>query len=133
MKKGNLFVNNKIIARHIGQHVVPFRETDNVLLQPKLSSLLYLKLISKWIALFVSYLAYTCSQLRHMCSNNFCFRNLKSRLNSFEKTDAIVMSYLKVSDMECKTQCIAEWGDSKSELFVYLPPKPFSHKDRLEN
>src|ERR1041385_6311127 len=134
MKKGNLFVNNKIIARHIGQHVVPFIETDNdLLLQPKFSPLLYLKLISKWVALFVSYLDYTWSQLRHMCSNNFRLRNLKSRLNSFEKTDAIVVSYPKVSEMECKTQCIAEWGDSKSELFVCLPPMLFSHKDRLEN
>ena len=58
MKKGNLFVNNKIIAKYISQHIVPFIETDNdLLLQPKLSPLLYLKLISEWVALLVSYLA----------------------------------------------------------------------------
>ena len=71
--------------------------------------------------------------MRHVCSNYFRFRNLKPRFNSFEKTDAIMISYQKTSDIECKTHCIAEWGDSKSEPFVCLPPKPFSHQDRLKN
>ena len=34
---------------------------------------------------------------------------------------------------ECKIKIIAEWGDTKSEPFVCLTPKPFSQKDRLEN
>ena len=68
-----------------------------------------------------------------MCSNYFHFRNLKPRLNSIEKTDAIAISYPRTSEIERKTQCIAEWGDAKFEPFVCLPLKPFSHKDQLEN
>ena len=34
---------------------------------------------------------------------------------------------------ECKIKFIAEWGDTKSEPFVCLTPKPFSQQDRLEN
>ena len=98
MKKGNLFVSNKIVAKHIGQHIVPFIKTDcDLLLQPKFSPLLYQKFIYNWVALLVSYLAYTWSQLRHMCSNYFHFRILKSRLNSIEKTDASIISYPKTS------------------------------------
>jgi hypothetical protein len=119
MKKGNLFVSNKIVAKHIGQHIVPFIETDSeLLLQPKLSPLHYLKLISKWVALLVSYSAYTWSQLRHVCSNYFRFRNLKPRLYSVEKTDDSVISFSKTSVKECKIKFIAEWGDTKSEPFV---------------
>ena len=119
---------------HIGQTIAPFMKTDNdLLLQPKLSPLLYLKSISSWVALLISYLACTWSQLRHVCSKYLCFRNLKPRLNSFEKTDAIMISYRKTSDIECKTHCIAEWEDSKSEPFVCLPPKPFSHQHWLNN
>ena len=41
IKKSNLFVSNMIIPKHIGHHVVTFRETDSdKLLQPKLSSCL---------------------------------------------------------------------------------------------
>ena len=85
MKKGNLLVSNKIVTKHIGQYIVPFKETDSdLLLQPKLFPLLYLKFISNWVALLASYLAYAWSQLRHVCSNYFDFRSLKLRLNSFE-------------------------------------------------
>ena len=27
--KGNLFVSNKIVTKHIGQHIVSFRKTDS--------------------------------------------------------------------------------------------------------
>ena len=134
MKKGNLLVSNKIVIKHIGQPIVPFIKTDSdLLLQPKFFPLLYFEFISNWVALLALYLACTWSQLRHMCSNYFHFRNLKPRLNSIEKTNASIISYSKSSEIECKTQCIAEWGDAKSEPFVCLPLKPFSHKDRLEN
>ena len=95
--------------------------------------MLYLKFISIWVALLISYLACTWSQLRHVCSNYFRFRNLKPRLNSVEKTDASIISYPKTSEIECKTQCIAEWCGAKSEPFICLIPKLFSHQDRLEN
>ena len=86
MKKGNLLVSNKLVMEHIGQHIAPFIKTDNyLLLQPKLFPLLSLKFISSWVALLISYLAYTWSQLRHVCSKYLCFRNLKPRLNSIEK------------------------------------------------
>ena len=89
MKKGNLFGGNKIVAKHIGQHIVPVIKTDcDLLLQPKFSPLLYQKFIYNWVALLVSYLAYTWYQLRHVYSNYLRFRNLKPRLNSIEKTDA---------------------------------------------
>ena len=134
MMKGNLLVSNKIVTKHIGQYIVPFEETDSdLLLKPKLIPLLYLEFISNWVALLASYLAYAWSQLRHVCFNYFCFRNIKPRLNYFEKSDANIISYPKTSEIECKTQCIAEWKDSKSEPFVCLPPKPFAHQDRLEN
>ena len=134
MNKGNLFVSNQIVTKHIGQHIAQFRKTGcEKLLQPRISPLLYLKLISNWVALLISYLAYTWSQLRHVCSSYFRFRNLKPRLKSSEQTDASIVSYPKTSEIECKTQCIAEWGDAKSEPFVCLTPKPFSQEDRLEN
>jgi hypothetical protein len=95
--------------------------------------LLYLKFISNWVALLISYLACTWSQLRHVCSNYFRFRNLKPRLNSFEKTDASIMSYPMTSEKECKRKFIAEWRDAKSEPFMCLVSKPFSQQDRLEN
>ena len=134
MKKGNLLVRNKIVTKHIGQYIVPFKETDSdLLLQPKLFPLLYLKFISNWVALLISYLAYTWSQLRHVCSNYFRFRNLKPRLKSFGKTDASIVSYLRTSEKECEREFIAEWEDAKSEPFLCLTPKPFSQQDRLEN
>ena len=134
MKKGNLFVSNQMVTKHIGQHIASFRKTNSKkLLQPRLSPLLYLKLISNWVALLISYLAYNWSQLRHVCSNHFRFRNLKPRLKSSEQTDASIVSYPKTSEIECKTLCISEWGDVKSEPFVCLPPKPFSYQDWLEN
>ena len=134
MKKGNLLASNKVVIEHIGQPITPFIKTDSdLLLQPKLSLLLYLKFISIWVALLISYLACTWYQLRHVCSNYFRFRNLKPRLNSVEKTDASIISYPKTSEIECKTQCIAEWCGAKFEPFVCLIPKPFSHQDRLEN
>ena len=47
MKKGNLLVSNKLVMKHIGQHITPFRKTDSKkLLQPRLSPLLCLKFIS---------------------------------------------------------------------------------------
>ena len=134
MKKGNLFVSNQIVTKHIGQHIAPFRKTDSEkLLQPRPSPLLYQKLISNWVALLISYLAYTWSQLRNVCSNYFCFRNIKPRLDSFQKIDATIISYLMTSVKECKIKIIAEWGDTKFEPFVCLTPKPFSQQDRLEN
>ena len=70
MKKGNLLVSNKIVTKHIGQYIVPFKKTDSdLLLQPKLFPLLYLKFISNWVSLLASYLAYAWDQLRHVCSN----------------------------------------------------------------
>ena len=67
MKKGNLLVSNKIVIEHIGQPIVPFIKTDSdLLLQPKLSPLLYQNFISNWVALLVSYLACTWSQLRRV-------------------------------------------------------------------
>ena len=86
MKKGNLLVSNKIVMEHIGQPMAPFIETNNdLLLQPKLSPLLYLKFISNWVALLIYYLACIWSPLIHVCSNHFRFRNLKPRLKSSEK------------------------------------------------
>ena len=119
---------------HIDQPIAPFIKTDNdLLLQPKLSMFLYLKFISSWVALLISYLAYTWSQLRHVCSNYFRFRNLKPRLKSSEQTDASIVSYPMTSVRECKIKFIAEWGDTKSEPFICLTPKLFSQQDRLEN
>ena len=133
MKNGNLLVSNKTVIEHIGQPIVPFIKTDSdLLLQPKFSPLLYQNFISNCVALLVSYLACTWSQLRHVYSNYFRFRNLKPRSNSFEKSDANIISYPNTSEIGCKTQCIAEWGDSKSEPFVSLLPNPFAHQDRLK-
>ena len=99
MKKGNLLDSNKIVMEHIGQPIAPFIKTNNdLLLQPKLSPLLYLKFISSWVALLISYLACTWSQLRHVCSKYLRFRNLKPMLNSIEKTDANIISYRKTSE-----------------------------------
>ena len=76
MKKGNLLVSNKIVMEHIGQPIAPFIKTNNdLLLQPKVSPLLCLRFISNWVALLISYLAYTWSQLRHVCSSYFGFKN----------------------------------------------------------
>ena len=83
--------------------------------------------------MLASYLAYTWSQLRRVCSNYFDFRNLKPRLKSFEKTDASIVSYLKTSEKECEREFIAEWEGAKSEPFISSTPKPFSQQDRLEN
>ena len=94
-KKGNLLVSNQIVIEHIGQPIVPFIKTNSdLLLQPKFSPLLY--------------------QLRHVYPNYFRFRNLKPRLNSFEKSDANIISYPNTSEIECITQCIVEWRYSKS-------------------
>ena len=123
MKKGNLLVSNKIVIEHIGQPIAPFVRTDNDLLpQSKHFPLSCLKFIYTWVALLISYWACTWSQLRHVCSNYFRFRNLKPRLESFERTDGSIISYSKTSEIECETQCIAEWGDAKSEPFVCLTP-----------
>ena len=47
MKKGNLLVSNKVVIEHIGQPITPFIKTDSdLLLQRKLSPLLYVKFIS---------------------------------------------------------------------------------------
>ena len=78
-------------------------------------------------------MAYTWSQLRHVCSNYFDFRNLKPRLKSFGKTDASIVSYLRTSEKVCEREFIAEWEDAKSEPFVWLTPKTFPQQDRLEN
>ena len=52
-----VYILAKIVTKHIGQHIVPFKETDSdLLLQPKLFPLFYVKFISKWVALIVSYL-----------------------------------------------------------------------------
>ena len=119
---------------HIGQTIAPFIKTDNdLLLWPKLSPLLYLKFISSWVALLISYLACTLSQLRHVCSKYFCIRSLQPRLISFEKSDANIISYPKTPEIEWKTQCISEWEDSKSEPFICLSSKPFTQQDRLES
>ena len=124
----------KILWNNIGQPIAPFIKTDNdLLLPPKLSVFLCLKFISSWVALLILYLACTWSQLRHVCSKYFRFRNLKPRLKSFGKTDASIVSYLRTLENECEREFIAEWEDAKSEPFVCLTPKPFSQKDRLEN
>ena len=81
----------------------------------------------------ISYLANIWSQMRHMFCNTFDFRNMKPRYESVEETDGVIIPYSKPSEVECETQCIAEWGDAKYEPFVGLFPKPFSHQDRLEN
>ena len=50
MNKANLLISNKIVIEHIGQTIAPFIKTDNdLLLQPKLSPLLYVKFISSWV------------------------------------------------------------------------------------
>ena len=134
MKKGNLLVSNKTVIEHIGQSIVPCIKTDSdLLLQPKFSPFLYQNFISNWVALLVSYLACTWSQLRHVYSNYFRFRNLKPRLKSFGKTDASIVSYLRTSEKECEREFIAEWEDVKFEPFVCLTPKTFAHQHRLEN
>ena len=104
MKKGNLLVRNKTLIEHISQPIVPFIKTDSeLLLQTKFSPLLYQNFISNWVALLVSYLACTWSQLRHVYSNYFRFINLKPRSNSFEKSDANIISYPNTSEIGCKT------------------------------
>ena len=55
MKKGNLLVSTKVVIAHISQSIAPFIKTDSdLLLQPRLSLLLYLKFISNWVALLIS-------------------------------------------------------------------------------
>ena len=55
IRRSNLFVSNIIVTKHIGHHVVPFKDTDsNKLLQPKLSTLFHLNFISTWVALSIS-------------------------------------------------------------------------------
>ena len=96
--KGNLLASNKIDTEIIGQHTIIFREADsNKLLQLKLYPLFHLNFISTWIALLISYLAYIRSKMRHVCSNYFGSRNIKPRLESFEKVDASMMAYSKAS------------------------------------
>ena len=81
MRKGNLLVSSKIVIEHIGQPIAPFIKTDNdLLLWTKLSPLLYLKFISSWVALLVSYLAYTWTQLKHVCS---LLQKFKAKVNIF--------------------------------------------------
>ena len=124
------------MSRHLSkdEYIVPFKDTDcDLLRRPKHFPLLYLKFISNWVAFLASYLAYAWSQLRHVCSNYFDFRNLKPRLKSFRKTDASIVSYLRTSEKECEREFIAEWEDAKSEPLVFLTPKPFSQQDQLEN
>ena len=109
MKKGDLLVSNKIVIEHIGQPIAPFIRTDNdFLFQPRLSPLLYLKFVSNWVALLVSYLACIWSQMGHICYNSFDFRNIKPMFESFKKTDGSIISYSKSSEIECETQCITE-------------------------
>ena len=68
--KGNLFASTKFDTEIIGQHIIPFRVTDNnKLLQLKLYPLFHLNFVSTWVALLISYLAYIWSQVRHVCSN----------------------------------------------------------------
>ena len=89
IRKSNLFVSNMIIPKHIGHHVVPFRETNgDRLLQPKISQLFHLNCISTWVTLLISYLAYIWSQVIHLCYNYFDFTNLKPRSKSFDNADA---------------------------------------------
>src|ERR1041385_1430324 len=85
-----------------------------------------------WLTLFISYLACIWSRLRHIFYYSFDFRNIKPRFEFSEKTDGSIISYSKSSEMGCETQCIAKWGNAKSEPFVCLLPKPFAHQDRLE-
>ena len=134
MKKDNLHVSNTIITKHIGQHIVLLRETgSDLLLKQNLFPLFHLKFMYTWVTLLISYLACIWSRLRHICYNSFDFRNIKPRFEFSEKTDGSIISYSNSSEMGCETQCIAEWGDAKSEPFVCLLPKPFSHQDRLED
>jgi len=50
IEKSDLLVSNQIITKHIGQHIMPSRGTDNAsLLQSKLSLLIYSNFISTWI------------------------------------------------------------------------------------
>lgn len=90
MNKDNLLVSNTIITKHIGQRIVPFRETGSkLLLQQKCFSLFYLKFIYTWIAFLVSYLAFIWSQVRHICYNSFVFRKIKPRFNYLTKHIAV--------------------------------------------
>src|SRR3954467_9363634 len=68
-----------------------------------------------------------------MFCNTFYFRNMKPRYESVEETDGVIIPFSKLSEIECETQCVAEWGDAKSEPFIGLFPKPLSHQDRLQN
>ena len=107
--KGNLFASDKTNTEIIGQHIVSFRETDsNKLLQLKLSPLFRLNSISTWVALLISYLAYIWSQVRHLCSNYFGFRNIMPRFKILEKADASIMAYLKASDKKYRSQNTTE-------------------------
>ena len=50
IEKSDLLVSNQIITKHIGQHIMPSRGTDNAsLLQSKLSLLIYSNFISTWV------------------------------------------------------------------------------------
>ena len=118
----------------IGQHITQFRETDsNKLVQQKIYPLFHLISIYTWAALLILYLANIWSQVRHICSNYFGFRNIKPSLEYFEKADASIMAYPRTSDKKCKSQNITEWGDAKSEPFGYLTQKSFSQHDRLDS
>jgi hypothetical protein len=102
--KGNLFVSNKNFTNHIGQRVVPLRETNsNKLLQSKLSMMFHINSISTCVALLISYLANIWSQVRHVCYNYFGFRNLKPRLVPYEKADASIKAYLSTSEKSVKS------------------------------
>ena len=55
IERSNLVVTNKILTEYIGQHIVPFRETDNnKFLQSKFSPIFYMHFIYTWIDLHIS-------------------------------------------------------------------------------
>ena len=120
IERSNLVVANKILTKHIGEHIVPFRETDNnKLLQSKFSPVFHMHVISTWVALLVSHLAYIWSLVRHACFNCFDFRNIKPSLEFCKRADASISVYSKTSEKECEEQCMAEWGEVNSHTFAW--------------
>jgi hypothetical protein len=66
IEKGDLLASNHIITEHIGQYIMPSRETDIAnLFQLKFSPLIYSNFISTWVAFVLLCSIHTWSKMRH--------------------------------------------------------------------
>src|SRR4051812_23811057 len=103
---------------HLARNQNPLRYTPSYnlsqswLLPSYMLSFIFIRATS-----IIPYSANIWSQMRHMFFNTFDFKNMKPRYESVEETDGVIIPYSKPSEIECETQCVAEWGDAKYEPF----------------